>query len=1013
MIRNYKLWGLILLSTPAFGLTTGKIRGIVKDAKTGEALPYANVVIEETVFGAATDLKGEYIIVNAPVGSHTMIASMLGYANMKVQDVRVSVNMTTTVNFKLEPAAIRGKEVVVKAKRPIIQRDVTASSKRMSGKQITQMPVSDYEDVIALQSGAIETGGSRSGGLHIRGGRSDEVVYIVDGINTTDPVSGKSGAILDNNAIQEMLVISGGFDAEYGNAMSGVVNVVTREGKSKYEGRLKYTTDQAFPKSDSLHNTQKLFEQGYNFGLNNLALTLGGPLPWIKKATFFSSGGYKSYDAYLPGSDSRETKGTLKLGWRLTNDFKATLSSNYAYKDYHKYWHSFSKGAWADDTPRYERWNSQVNLKLNHTISSKTFYTINIGRFETARKIRGQNGRDFNDFSEIGKRLPWVSIARDSLWYNPETKEWKEGWSEQRAWNWYYENVKQFGEWRPGIGWKWHSDTEPEDIVDALNFRRYETATFSLDSLAGDSLWYRIDDTTAVYYHTFDIDKYIDDVAMFIADSLEEQDIQPSGNLYEIRYNKESEFGRFNYYFSPKWHDRTTTRYSIDLKLTTQLNRYNEVKFGTNTEFHKLHLTDIVFTNRNPYIDYYDKEPLTIAAYVSDKIEYEDMVLKLGLRADYFDPKSDFYIHLDSLEAGKEPAEPKFQFSPRVGICYAVSDKSAMFANYGHFFQLLNFADIYQNLNADITVAWPKIGNPDLPPQKEIMYEGGLKYAFTPDMSAEITAYFKDVKTLLAQRQMTTIFHRKLATYTIYELHDFALVKGIDLTFTKRARRFLSGSVSYSFQSAKGTGSSASEAFYFYYYYGGTGEPPQREFPLEYDITHTIKTNLNLYLPKKWGPQLSGMNPLADLNTNIQFMFHTGPPYTPTDQKGTSLKIGSKRLPAVSNIDIRVDKGFEFGSLDFSLFGIVRNLLNTENVVSVYSSGGLPDRSDSYPKPKWDESHYTALYESKEDYYKERYGWKTPKDMYDANVEDWSRYYNTPLNYGNPRIIRVGIELKF
>ncbi len=1016
MIKNYKLLftcllSIILLSASTFAATTGKIRGTVIDKKTGEPLPYANVVIEGTGFGAATDLKGEYIIVNVPVKTHVIIASMLGYASMKVNDVKVSVDMTTTINFKLEPSSIRGKEIVVKAKRPIIQRDVTASSKRMSGKQISQMPVSDYEDVIALQTGSVETGGSRSGGLHIRGGRTDEIVYIVDGINTTDPVDGSSGALLDNNAIQEMLVISGGFDAEYGNAMSGVVNVVTKEGKTNYDGALKYTTDQTFKKGKNLHITNKLYDQGLNFGFNDVALSLSGPIPYVKRATFYSTTRYNDYDSYLPRNDATEKSATMKLGWRLSNKFKATLSGLYGYKNYHVYSHTFSRGAWAYDTPKYERWNFQVNLKLNHTISSKTFYTINIGRFETSKKTRGQDGKDYADFSDIGTGLAWTDVARDSFWYNPETKEWKEGWSEQRAWMWYYENIRKLGEWRPGLGWTWDSDADPEDIVDALNYRKYETASYSLDNIANDSLVYRIDDTTAVYYHTFDIDQYIADIQSIMNDTaFEREDIEPSGNMYRSRYD-DDEWGRFNYYFHPMWHERITTRYSADFKLTTQLGRYNEVKFGTNTEFHELHLTDLSFTNRNPYIDHYNKEPITIAAYVSDKIEYEGMVLKLGLRGDYFDPKSDFYIYLDSLEAGKEPAEPKFQFSPRVGISYSVSDKSVMYANYGHFFQHLNFANIYQNLDADITTGWPRIGNPNLPPQKEIQYEGGLKYAFTPDISTEITAYFKDIKTLLTQRQMTTIFQKKMATYTIYELQDFALVKGIDLTFTKRASRFLSGSLSYSFQSAKGTGSSADEAFYFYIYHGSTGEPPQREFPLEYDITHTIKTNLNFYLPKKWGPIVANMQPLSDFNTNIQFMFHTGAPYTPTAQKGSSLQIGSKRLPSVSNIDLKLDKGLEFGNLDFSIFAIVNNLLNTQNVTNVYTSTGLPDRAGNIPA--YDENYYTNEYERKKDDYKKRYGWDSPKDMYNANLENWSRYYNTPRNYSAPRVIRVGIELKF
>ncbi|MDI6839761.1 MAG: TonB-dependent receptor [bacterium] len=971
-----------------FGQTTGKIRGTVTDKSTGGALPFANIVIAGTTLGAAADLNGEYIIVNVPVGTYSVVATMMGYDSMRVENVVVSIDMTTTVNFKLAPTVIRAKEVVVTAKRPIIERDVTASAKRMSGKEITQLPVTDYEDVIALQTGSVETGRSRSGGLHIRGGRADEVVYVVDGINTTDPVYGQSGAILDNNAISEMLMISGGFDAEYGNAMSGVVNVVTREGELTYGGGLKYTTDQIFSKSSKLYklDSVSVFDQGYNFGLNDLSITLGGPLPWLKNATFFSSGGLRRYDSYLPHNDGVEQKGTLKLAWRLSNTIKTTLTSNYAYREYHPYNHAFSRGAWIDDLPLYKRGNSQINLKLTHTVSSKTFYTINVGRFNTYHKRSSQNGRDYHDFNAIGTRLAWVDMARDSGLYDPEWKKWKDGWSEERAWMWYYEK-QRLGHWNPNTGeWVWDTN-RIEDILDALNNRCYQTGTFLVGKSVpnGDSLIYQKDETTFVYYHKFNLAKYIDDIRKYIEiGAAYEDSIEPSGGLYMIRYNAD-EWRRFGYYFSPIWHDRNTTRSSASLQLTSQVNRYNEVKFGAEIEKHSLRLTDLRFINENPYIDHYNKEPITVDAYLSDKIEYEDMVLKTGIRFDYFDPRSSFYIRLDSLEAGREQAKPKSQFSPRLGISYSVTDKAVMYANYGHFFQPLNFADIYQNLEADITNGWPTIGNPNLPPQKEIMYEGGFRYAFTPYLAGEISAYYKDVKTLLSTRQMYTIFHKKLASYTIYKLDDFAVVKGIDLIL-----RGPLGSISYSFQDAKGTGSSAREAFYFYYYYGGTGNPPQREYPLEYDITHTVKGNLILPLP-------------YGLITGLSFSFMSGAPYTPRSPKGMVLELGSKRMPSTSNIDLRIDKGFKFGSLDFSLFGVVQNLLNTKNVVDVYSMTGKPD-NDGDP-PDWDPTYYESVYRDA--------GYSSAREMYEANLANWKWYCNDPTNYSNPRIINVGVELKF
>ncbi|MCK4352629.1 TonB-dependent receptor [candidate division WOR-3 bacterium] len=1001
-----------LLPTALFAGITGKIAGKVIDTGTREPLPFVNVIIEGTTMGAATDKLGDFFIVNVPVGIYTVKATMIGYKAVKVKNVKVSTDMTTTVNFRLEPTVIKGEEVIVTAKRPIIERDVTSSSKRTSGKEISKMPVTNYEDVVALQAGSVETGRGSSGGLHIRGGRSDEVVYIVDGINTTDPVYGTSGAILDNNAISEMLIISGGFDAEYGRAMSGVVNVVTREGGTKYSGGIKYTTDNIFKKSSNLYKQGKLFNQGYNFGVNDGSITLGGPIPYLKRSSFFLSGGLRGYDSYLPHSDGIEGKGTLKLAWRLSNAFKATLSSNYAYRRYHGYWHSYSRGKWIDELPLYQRGNSQINLKLTHSVSSKTFYTLNIGRFNTYHKYSSQDGKDYNDFKEIGTRLSWVAVARDSGWYNPEYGTWEEGWSEDRAWMWYYENVRHLGQWNSSTGeWEWGDETDFNEIVDALNYRYYQTGTYLKGGSVpgGDKLVYTgVEDgeTLYIYYHTFSLDKYINDVRKYINTDFPEDSIEPSGGLYMTRYNRD-EFGRFCYYFYPMWHDRNTTRLSASFHLISQVNKYNEIKAGADIEKHDLDLTYLQFVNKNPYMDHYDKKPLTASAYLSDKIEYEDMVLKAGLRYDYFNPKSDFYINLDSLSAGQAEAEAKIQFSPRFGISYAMTDKSVMYANYGHFFQPLNFADIYQNLDADITNGLPIIGNPNLPPQKEIMYEGGFRYAFTPDMAGEISAYFKDVKTLLSTREKRTIFKGKLAPYTIYQLQDFATVKGIDVIFTKRARRFLSGTISYSYQDAKGTGSSSRE---YYYRYMNTGiSLPKKEYPLEFDITHTIKTGLNFNIPEKWGPFALKIQPLSNLNANLQFVFMSGAPYTPTDSKGRPQEVGSKRMPAISNIDLRIDKGFKFRGLDIGFFADVRNLLNTKNVVDIYSRTGKPD--DNGDPPKWIKENYESQYED----YNARHGknYKSGWDMYLDDLANWERYYNDPTNYSNPRIIRFGIEIKF
>jgi len=173
--------------------TTGKIVGQVVDAETGEPLPGANIQIEGTPMGAATDEDGQFLIINVPVGTYTV-------------------------------------EVV--AERPLVRRDQTASIAEFSGEDIRQLPVETFQEVLSLQAGVTV---DPAGGIHIRGGRSSEITYIVDGIPITDEYSGLPSVSVENNVIEELRLVSGAFNAEYGKAMSGVVNIVTREGGNRWE----------------------------------------------------------------------------------------------------------------------------------------------------------------------------------------------------------------------------------------------------------------------------------------------------------------------------------------------------------------------------------------------------------------------------------------------------------------------------------------------------------------------------------------------------------------------------------------------------------------------------------------------------------------------------------------------------------------------------------------------------------------------------------------------------------
>ncbi len=247
MIRSNKpvwwnaLLAFVLSSTIVLGGTTGKISGKVVDKENGEPLPGANIIVVGTALGAATNPNGEYFILNVPPGIYDVKVSIIGYTSIVEKGVQVSADLTTSKNFSLSPETLQLGEVIeVIAERPLIQKDVTASSKISNSDQIQSLPITTVNDAVALNAGAQ----GRGNNLHIRGGRAGEVAFLVDGVSVEDPQARTIGLNVGRSALSELQIISGGFNAEYGNAQSGIILLNTQEGKKdRYSGHVFYQTD--------------------------------------------------------------------------------------------------------------------------------------------------------------------------------------------------------------------------------------------------------------------------------------------------------------------------------------------------------------------------------------------------------------------------------------------------------------------------------------------------------------------------------------------------------------------------------------------------------------------------------------------------------------------------------------------------------------------------------------------------------------------------------------------------
>ncbi|MDI6840407.1 MAG: TonB-dependent receptor [bacterium] len=420
-----RLSGVILLlfcTSLTFAGVTGKIAGRVTDATMGSPLPGVNVVIEGTTMGAATDIDGYYYILNVPVGTYSVKATMIGYEPVTKTDVKSIMDLTTTLDFELKPTVIKVEGVTVTAKRPMVLKDATATTHVITTEEIERQPVHDYQAVVSQQAGVLSSAGGASGatgGIHIRGGRSGEVIYMVDGMSIQDPVLGRAGANINMNAIQEVMVLTGGFNAEYGEAMSGVVNLVTKEGV-KSEGMTRYRTDRIFT--------------GYlDQGLNSYEASIGGP--FIKNANYFLSGEvnsrerWQSYFFPVPLTDREFYSFQGKMTYKFTPLIKLSLGGFLSRTQEGQY-AVFSglpdAGQQSENQEKYQTKENrltrfekarQVNATLTHMWTKSTFYTIGLAYFKT-HLLQGHRDWEYEkdrQWWEDVKFRPWWTYNQHAV----------------------------------------------------------------------------------------------------------------------------------------------------------------------------------------------------------------------------------------------------------------------------------------------------------------------------------------------------------------------------------------------------------------------------------------------------------------------------------------------------------------------------------------------------------------------------------------------------------------------
>jgi hypothetical protein len=913
---------ILLASSGVAEAQVGKIEGRVISRDTRQPIPGANVLIEGTTMGAAADMDGRFFIINVRPGTYNIRASAIGYQTVVVQDLRVSIDLTTEMNFELPEVILElGEEVVIVAERPIVQRDLTATTAIVSGDMIQALPVTEFTQVLNLQAGFVDG--------HLRGGRRGEIAYWIDGVPVTDVYDGSLVVEIGTQSIEEMQLISGAFSAEYGQAMSGVVNIVTRDGTNTFRGNITTYGGDYFTRRN-----ENVFRGLNNYtpsNIRNFEGSLSGPV--IRDKVFFDANiRYIHFNGWLYGR--RIFTPANITDNRSTNIAEWIVSMNPA--------EGLGDSSYVSMNPS-EKQYGQFKLTYRATPSLRLSYNI--------------------IYDDV-----WYRDFDFAFMYNPDG---------------------DFDRFRTGI-------THIANLNHSLSARTFYTIGFS---------YFYKDYRHYVYKN-------------------------PQDNRYvHPRLLNQAPPYSFNTGGTKMQHFRRNTgTYVTKFDVTSQITRSHQIKTGVEVRYHQLTYKDMNLipsdedANREPVLDgdpfisplkppeesfafnQFRRNPMEFSVYIQDKMEFDEMVVNLGVRFDYFTPDgiiladpSDPNIYLplrpenqdevvapggtrrDAIRAREmywyRNATDKWQISPRLGVAFPITDRGKIHFSYGHFFQIPNFDLLYQNPEFKLGTGTGNVGlvgNSDLKPEQTISGEIGLQQQLTNDIGLEITGYFRDIRNLAGTRADEIDMFGGTSSYHKFVNSDFGFVRGVIVRLEKRFSGGFAATLDYTLQTAKGNASDPAATRNFLI--GGV-EPEEQLISLNWDQSHTINATATYISSADWGG-------------SIIASFGSGLPYTPRQTANVAqLLINSEKKPQYFNVDINLYKDFKINFMRVSLWSRIINLFDIRNQVNVYNDSGRAD----YTVDK------INILESQ------------PPQLINT-IEEW---FANPTFYSEPRRIEIGLSVYF
>ena len=936
---------LLILTSSAFAQSgVGKISGKVLDADTGEPLIGANIIILNTNLGAATDIDGNYFILNITPGEYNIRFSYVGYAPKTIERVRSVANITYELNVDLS-TDFTLPEIIVQDKK-FFEENATNTVYVMDAEQIGRLAVRGVQNVVSLSAGVViqEGSGGQDGNatINVRGGRGGEVLYIIDGVPQNNILNNTNQAQISDNSIDQVSFQVGGYEAKYGQAQSGIVNITTKSGQAYYD---------IF--AEALTSTE-LDDYGYNlYSLNvsgpiipgnpNHTIFIAGERGWLKDAD--PPGITLEYPSIDKSSEFREEnesslwRGSLRTASTF-GSFRVNLGLNYNTRDSRNYIYSYSKNN-PRGNPLLERENISISGRLTQSVSSSSFWNLNVGyrkySFQQSDKTMGDDLFLYGDSTYISNTFG-ITLQRDGV------------------------------------------RTQVDPLTD-VSFTKDPNGVFwpfgrinNLYSKNEDEVWNVDGDFTAQ-----------------IANHLLE--FGAGGNTHTVR----------NYAINP-----VSLASSKD---TLTADNRADIFALTRPSFYGYDVTGIETNSSDPDKFARPKEPVFAYAYLQDRFELEDLVLNIGLRVDYFDTKTDILRDPALPYAFGDPdifdaedfvqKESEFEFSPRIGLGFPITETTVFHAQYGRFIQLPNLNDLYAGFfdyDVLITDDSRTVNAGGIISEKTAQYEIGFRQLLGSNAAMNITLFYKNIEGLV--NRGLQFFQRveggeRLQYFSPINT-DFGTSKGLAFTLDVQRLSYFSLSLHYTFAIAEGTGSSTSSSATAVFR-NINGEVPIVIAPLDFDQRHTGTLVADFFIPQ------GEAGILEMLNLNMILSFASGRPYTPLDffdilsgNNGGPSTIGyvnSRNIPGTFRLDAKLEKSFTIGDHVFiTPYLWVQNVFGTTNTVGVWRSTGDP---------------FTT-------------GWLNTEDgvlAVERNGEGFEQDYQSlerdPDNFGIPTMIRLGLKLNF